>query len=223
MTKINEIATKTNRAQKRKRELEIEKQELRSQLDRERENSDRQAAELVEAKRARDAATSGNTDSKLADAVTTLKDMIQANSKKKVEPKREFSSNGVKLSPPEFKSMRVDGLMNLGKIDPRCRDMIARNQMIDLFALHPSESYTSVVHKKTITTIDENTGEVTTTTTESPEVKSQQLKSSVKFTSSVTQKNRLGSWRFSVFSPSTRLTILWSFLPSWKKTSGNSL
>ena len=176
MTKINEIANKTNRAQKRKHELQKEKEELQLQLEKERKLTDLQTVELVEAKRARDAATAGATESRLADAVTALKDMIQANSKKKVEPKREFSTTGVKLSPPDFNTMRVDGLINLGKIDPRCRYMIARDQMIDLFALHPSESYTAVVHKKTVTTVDETTGEVTTTTTESPEVKSQQLK-----------------------------------------------
>ena len=174
--KINEIATKTNCAQKRKRDLQKEKEALQLQLDQERENSQKQAAELIKAKKARDEAASGAHESKLADAVTTLKDMIQANSKKKVEPKCEFSSNGIKLSPPEFESMCVDGLMNLSKIDPRCRDMIARDQMIDLFALHPSESYTAVINKKTVTTIDENTGVVTTVTTECPEVKSQQLK-----------------------------------------------
>ena len=137
---------------------------------------DKTTAELEATKKARDDALKGSHSAQQAQAVNSLKEITkqQTSKKQKVEPKCEFSTNGIKLSPPKFDQMQVDGLLNLNNIDPKCHDAIAHDHMVDLFSLHPSESYTAVTHKRTVTTADKTSGETTSTTTESPEVKTHQ-------------------------------------------------
>ena len=137
---------------------------------------DKTTAELEATKKARDDALKGSHSAQQAQAVNSLKEITkqQTSKKQKVEPKCEFSTNGIKLSPAKFDQMQVDGLLNLNNIDPTCHDAIAHDHMVDLFSVHPSESYAAVTHKRTVTTVDKTTGETTSTTTESPEVKTHQ-------------------------------------------------
>lgn len=167
-THFVKIAEQTTAITKKKRKLEEQRDDLAKKLSTEKRKSEQAKRDLELVKE-----SSSRQNDNLALAVDALKALQKASEKKKVEQKREFEPNGVKTEPAAYNGMMANGLLNISRVDPKCREMIAKDQMVDLFALLPTESYSAVTHKRTVTTVDETTGETHTVTTESPEIKAQ--------------------------------------------------
>ena len=53
--------------------------------------------------------------------------------------KREFTPHGDKIVPAAYGQMNTDGLLTLETVDPNVRDKIARNEFVELVALHKVE------------------------------------------------------------------------------------
>ena len=90
------------------------------------------------------------------------------------DPKHEFDLDGSKIVPARYERMEIEGLLTMSAVEPKCREMIAKNQFFELFHLHKVDDL-DFTHQHILTDTEDSDG--CSLTVSSGSVKTQQPKS----------------------------------------------